>query len=222
MKEMEDELLEVRERIIETSTQVTHLEEDIKSSKEKAGNDLGGDGILLAEAQKQLKDLQVLLETLKREEASLTRRINIYSRICQRGNDPSCVPELNEDSLDKLEKRLDKIESAERNGTPKIQKHAFILSLMSRKTYHVPLQVDDLVKDSQRVMKHERASLVQECAELEKVVFGLENQLRIMMSREDTDDQIVNLRASVARIENELKEKQDRLVRLNKELERQS
>lgn len=172
----------------------------------------------LLELRVQCDSLQVQLEKLRREEASLRKRQEIALRVLRRGHDPDFILELSEEGLAELERRLDNLESEEEKL--RVPLRDWILQLLSkpgqRKTRQLPLLCDGLPKDPLLVGKVRKARLEKECNELTKQLGYVKNQIQIMMGYEDSHDQIARLEYSKARIEKELRQKQEEMARLTR------
>lgn len=151
---------------------------------------------------------EVQLEKLRQEMAL---------RISRRGLDPSFVLELSQEGLAELERRLDKLELEEvRNAQrPRNGLDWFISWLVrnpAQQKAHERRQLrQGLAKDPLRVKK---ARLEKECNELTIQLQCIKNQIETVMGYEDSQDQIAKLEDSRARIEKELRQKQEEMARL--------
>jgi hypothetical protein len=163
----------------------------------------------------ELTELEVQLQRLRCEESSLRKRHEIALRILRRGYDPRIIFELSQEGLDELEKRLARLEEEER-----LQRTMrwFILSLVRKRKRQLPLRFDGLSKDPLRVIMVRTANLESELNELTIQLKQIENQTQIVMGYEDSEDQIARLDSSKARIEKELRRKQEELTRLKTNL----
>lgn len=149
-----------------------------------------------------------------------SKRQDIASRILRRGHDPNFVLELGQEGLAELEMILVKLEEEEEAQRQRTGLVRFILSLLrnpaQQKKHQLPLLCDGLAKDPLRVKKVRIASLKKECNELTKRLAEIKNQIQIVMGYEDSQDQVARLEDSKARVEKELRQKQEEMAGLTR------
>lgn len=146
------------------------------------------------------------------------KRQEIALRLSRRGHNASFVSELSQESLAELERRLDKLESEEvrKAQRPRNGLLWFISQLVRNpereKACELRLLIQDLAKDPLRARK---TSLEKECNQLTVQLWKIDGQIQILMGYEDSEEQIARLEDSKARVEKELRQKQEDLARLN-------
>lgn len=177
----------------------------------------------LLELSETMKQVEAQLEKLRREEASLRKRQEIALRLLRRGHDPNLVLELSQEGLAELERRLKKLELAEEAQRARRGLNWFISSLLrnpaQQKACQLPLPCHGLDKDPLRLRRVRKASLEKECNELTIQLGWIKNQIQIVMGYEDSEDQITRLEDSKAQIEKELRQKQEELARLTRQIQ---
>ena len=145
------------------------------------------------------------------------KRQEIALRMLRRGYHPDIASELTQEGLTELERRLDKLELEEEKAT-RLSQNNWISWLVSksgrRKTRHFPLQYDDLPKDQVRVTKLKIEMLEKQCRGLSAEFYEINNQINIVMGYRNSGKQLANLEDSNARIEKELRQKQEELTSL--------
>jgi len=145
------------------------------------------------------------------------KRQEIALRMLRRGYHPDIASELTQEGLTELERRLDKLELQEEKDT-RLSQNNWISWLVSklgrRKTRHFPLRCDDLPKDQVRVTKLKIETLEKQCRGLAAEFYTIKNQIKIVMSYSNSGDQLASLEDSKARIEKELRQKQEELTTL--------
>ena len=201
------ELLELCEMVKQVEGEISKADQDIQRLKDELEKRLA-----------QRDRVYAQIERLRREEASLRKRQQIALRVLRRGRDPTFVFELSEEGLAKLEKRLVELEEVRKARLRQQGLDWFIRQLLRKpaqqKKRELPLLCDDLPKDPARLRKVKKAKLEKECNDLTIQLGWIKNQIQVVMGYEDSEGQIVRLEDSVARIEKELRQKQEELARL--------
>jgi chromosome segregation ATPase len=179
---------------------------------------------LKAELEKRLAQhdsLQAQLDRLHREETSLRKRQEIALRVLSKGRDPTFVLELSQEGLVELERRIVELEEAGKTQHRQ-QELNWIWQLLrnpaQQKTHELPLVYDDLPKDPLRVRKVRKAILEKECNELTIQIERINKQIQVVMRYENSEDQIARLNDSKAQIEEELRQKQEELAQLTRQI----
>ena len=81
------------------------------------------------------------------------------------------------------------------------------------------MQYGDLPDDVVRVKKCKMKRLEEQCQELAQQICGINNQIKIIMSYENSEDRVANLEQIKSEVESELRKKQEELATLKNSLQ---
>jgi len=146
-------------------------------------------------------------------------RDEIASRLLARGHDPTIAYELTQEGVSEANRMLDQQELIEGKFSW-LRLHNVISMLVSklgqRKQKQLPLLLNGLPRDPARVKGLKIERLKEEWGKLASSLSSILIKIKLAMNRENSEDQLANLENTKARIEEELKQKQEEINRLQR------